>query len=172
MATAVIDNRPQSAATPDRGSEKFLSFELRGEEFAIRVLSVREIMGMQSITAVPQMPPFVKGIINLRGKVVPIIDLRLKFTMPVAEYTQRTCIIVVEVPGDNGRKLMGIVVDAMSEVLNLSPADIEDTPDFGEGLSIPYIFGIAKNKGKVKILLDIDRVLSNAELCELNNLLH
>jgi purine-binding chemotaxis protein CheW len=150
---------------------KFLTFQLANEEFGIRVLKVREIMGVQDITAVPQTPMHIKGVINLRGKVIPVIDLRLKFGLPAAEYTQRTCIIVTQVQGESAQILMGIVVDGVSEVLNLSPSDIEDTPDFGEQVASQYLLGMAKVKGKVKILLDIDRVLSSQELNGLNALL-
>jgi purine-binding chemotaxis protein CheW len=150
---------------------KYLAFHLGAEEFAVGVLSVREILGMQDITAVPQTPEYLKGIINLRGKVVPVVDLRLKFAMEPQEYTQRTSIIVVEVTGGgNARIMMGVVVDSVSEVLNLAADDIEGTPDFGEGVSTPYIRGIAKSKGKVKILLDIDKVLATSELCRLREL--
>ena len=113
----------------------------------------------------------IKGVINLRGKVIPVIDLRLKFGLPAAEYTQRTCIIVTQVQGENSQILMGIVVDGVSEVLNLAASDIEDTPDFGEEVSSQYLLGMAKVKGKVKILLDIDRVLSSQELTGLGALL-
>ena len=150
---------------------KFLTFQLANEEFGIRVLKVREIMGIQDITGVPQTPMHIKGVINLRGKVIPVIDLRLKFGLPAAEYTQRTCIIVTQVQGENSQIHMGIVVDGVSEVLNLSSSDIEDTPDFGEQVASQYLLGMAKVKGKVKILLDIDRVLSSQELNGLNSLL-
>ena len=147
----------------DRGG-KYLAFELGREEFAIRVLKVREIMGIQDITAVPQMPAHVKGVINLRGKVIPVIDLRLKFGLPAQEYAQRTCIIVVQVQREAAPTLMGIVVDAVAEVLNLAGTDIEDTPDFGDGTATPYLLGMAKLKGKVKILVEIDRVLTSQDL--------
>ncbi len=172
MQTTTATSHSGRAATAERHIEKYLSFHVGVEEFAIGVLAVREIMGVQDITAVPQTPSFVKGIINLRGKVVPVIDLRLKFGMPSMEYTQRTCIIVVEVAGESGRMLMGIVVDSVSEVLNVSPGDIESTPDFGEGVTIPYLLGIAKSKGKVKILLDIEKVLNTAEITGLGSLVH
>jgi len=159
-------------ASIDRYAEKYLSFHVGAEEFAIGVLSVREIMGVQDITAVPQTPPYVKGIINLRGKVVPVVDLRLKFSMPPVEYTKRTCIIVVEVAGESSRLLMGVVVDSVSEVLNVAQSEIEGTPDFGDGVTIPYLLGIAKSKGKVKILLDIEKVLNTSELAGLGGLLH
>ncbi len=148
----------------DRRAGKYLSFRLAKEEFAIEVLSVREIMGIQDITAVPQTPVYVKGVINLRGKVIPIIDLRAKFGIPEIEYTQRTCIIVVQVEGESGKLLMGTIVDGVSEVITLHGDDIEDTPDFGDGIAAPYLLGMAKAKGKVKILLDIHAVLSSQEM--------
>jgi len=129
-------------------------------------------MGLQEITAVPQTPAHIKGVINLRGKVVPVIDLRLKFGLATAEYTQRTCIIVTQVQGESGSVLMGIIVDGVSEVLSLTGAEIEDTPDFGEEIAGQYLLGMAKVKGKVKILLDIDRVLSSTELHSLNAIMH
>ena len=163
----------QSApAASDARAGKYLTFQLANEEFGIRVLKVREIMGIQEITAVPQTPAHIKGVINLRGKVVPVVDLRLKFSLPAAEYTQRTCIIVTQVQGESASVLMGIVVDGVSEVLNLTAAEIEDTPDFGEEIATGYLLGMAKVKGKVKILLDIDKVLSSQELHNLNAILH
>ena len=129
-------------------------------------------MGLQEITAVPQTPCHIRGVINLRGKVVPVIDLRLKFGLPTAEYTQRTCIIVTQVQGESSSVLMGIVVDGVSEVLNLTGPEIEDTPDFGEEISGRYLLGMAKVKGKVKILLDIDKVLTAQEVGGLNSILN
>lgn len=145
-------------------SGKYLVFHLADEEFGVHVLKVREIMGLLDITAVPQTPPFVKGVINLRGKVIPVIDLRLKFGLPGAPYTQRTCIIVLEVRLDVSRLLIGVIVDGVSEVLNLQETEIEDAPDFGEDIELPYVLGLAKVKGKVKILLDIDQVLNRHEM--------
>ena len=112
----------------------------------------------------PQTPGFVKGVINLRGKVIPVTDLRLRFGMPAMDYTERTCIIVVEIYGESGMLLIGIVVDSVSEVLNVREEDIEDTPTFGADLNTDYILGMAKLEGGVKILLDIDRVLSIEEI--------
>ena len=165
-------NEPAAAAQADPRAGKYLTFQLASGEFGIRVLKVREIMGLQEITAVPQTPTHVKGVINLRGKVVPVIDLRLKFGVAMAEYTQRTCIIVTQVQGESGPVLMGIIVDGVSEVLNLTAAEIEDTPDFGEAVAGQYLLGMAKVKGKVKILLDIDRVLSSQDLHNLNAIVH
>ena len=170
MQTATVEQTNRYQTNGDRHSEKYLSFYVGAEEFAIGVLSVREIMGVLDITAVPQTPPYVKGIINLRGKVVPVVDLRLKFGMPPAEYTQRTCIVVVDVAGESGRLLMGVVVDTVSEVLNVSSSEIEAAPDFGEGVAIPYLLGIAKCKGKVKLLLDIEKVLHTTDLAGLQKL--
>ncbi|HVP46072.1 MAG TPA: chemotaxis protein CheW [Bryobacteraceae bacterium] len=160
-----------AASKSDERAGKYLVFQLGKEEFGIRVLKVREIMGIQDITAVPQTPGYVKGVINLRGKVIPVVDLRLKFGLPEIEYTQRTCIIVVQVEADSHNMLMGIVVDGVAEVLNLVPGDIEDTPDFGRGVVTPYLLGMAKIKGNVKILLDIDQVLTSQELHGLESVL-
>ncbi|RLB26945.1 MAG: chemotaxis protein CheW [Deltaproteobacteria bacterium] len=146
---------------------KYLTFSLAGEEYGIAILKVKEIIGMMSITSVPRTPEFVKGVINLRGKVIPVVDLRLKFGMQETEYTERTCIIVVEIVGQAGTVLMGIVVDSVSEVLNIIGGEIEDTPSFGTKLDTEYILGMAKMEGGVKILLDIDRVLSTEEIIAL-----
>ena len=170
-STLLTANEPAQATQADARAGKYLTFHLANEEFGIRVLKVREIMGLQEITAVPQTPMHIKGVINLRGKVVPVIDLRLKFGLESAEYTQRTCIIVTQVQAESGSVMMGIVVDGVSEVLNLTGQEIEDTPDFGEAIGGQYLLGMAKVKGKVKILLDIDRVLSGQELHGLNAML-
>jgi purine-binding chemotaxis protein CheW len=150
---------------------KYLIFHLGSEEFGTEVLKVREIMGLQDITPVPQVPPFVKGVINLRGKVIPVVDLRLKFGLAPEDYTARTCIIVVRTLQAEEDLMIGMIVDGVVEVLSLSAAEIEDTPDFGPGIVTPYIRGMAKIKDKVKILLDIDQVLSTTELSGLSALL-
>jgi purine-binding chemotaxis protein CheW len=157
-------------ATSDPRAGKYLIFPLGGEEFGIRVMKVREIMGIQEITAVPQTPTYVKGVINLRGKVIPVVDLRLKFGMPEATYTEHTCIIVVQTEAGSSAILMGIIVDGVVEVLTLSGGEIEDTPDFGQGTVTPYLLGMAKIKGKVKILLEIDQILTSQELNKLGAL--
>ncbi|HYA14966.1 MAG TPA: chemotaxis protein CheW [Syntrophales bacterium] len=140
---------------------KYLTFGLGSEEYGLEILKVKEIIGIMNITYVPKTPKYVKGVINLRGKVIPVIDLRLKFGMDVMEYNDRTCIIVVDIAGQDGKKtIMGIVVDSVSEVLNIKGEEIEDTPTFGVRLDTDYILGMAKVKGGVKILLDIDKVLT------------
>jgi purine-binding chemotaxis protein CheW len=155
-------NEPARAEAAREG--KYLTFSLAGEEYGIGILKVREIIGMMTVTPVPQTPEFVKGVINLRGKVIPVIDLRLRFGLEATTYTERTCIIVVEIDGDSGSIPMGIVVDAVSEVLNIRGADIENTPTFGVKLNTDFILGMAKTGGGVKILLDIDKVLGAYQL--------
>ncbi len=139
---------------------KYLTFKLQNESYGIAVLKIREIIQMQSITLVPQMPAFIKGVINLRGKIIPVIDLRIKFGLDQVADTERTCIIVVQVNLVGRPALqMGLIVDAVEEVTNLAAADIEGTPDFGAKLDTEYIMGMAKVKGVVKTLLDIDRIV-------------
>jgi len=143
---------------------KYLTFSMAGEEYGIGILKIKEIIGMMPVTTVPQTPDFVKGVINLRGKVIPVIDLRLRFGMEEKTYNERTCIIVVEIEGSNGTVLIGIVVDSVSEVLNIQAEDIEDTPTFGTRVDTTYIMGMAKMDGDIKILLDIDKVLNDQEI--------
>ena len=147
---------------------KYLTFSLAGEEYGIGILKVKEIIGMMPVTTVPRTPAFVKGVINLRGKVIPVVDLRLKFGMEEMAYTERTCIIVVEIASQAGPVLIGIVVDSVSEVLNIKGVDIEETPTFGAKLNTDSILGMAKMNGGVKILLDIDKVLSSNETATLD----
>jgi purine-binding chemotaxis protein CheW len=157
----------QAVKAMEEKEGKYLTFSLAEEEYGIGILKIKEIIGMMAITTVPQTPKFVKGVINLRGKVIPVIDLRLRFGMESMDYTERTCIIVVEIDGTAGTVQIGIVVDAVSEVLNISGKDIEDTPTFGTKLDTTYILGMAKMEGGVKILLDIDRVLNGNEISAL-----
>ena len=149
----------EAKKTAAAAAGKYLTFALAQEEYGLLVIKVREIIKIMDITAVPQVPEHVKGVINLRGKVIPIIDLRLKFGLADQAYTERTCIIVVEVALSASKVMMGIVVDAVSEVLTISADEIEQTPEFGERVTTDYMKGVAKVKGKVKILLDLDRVL-------------
>jgi purine-binding chemotaxis protein CheW len=169
MGTTLMKAHPGGGSeTPgaktDHRAGKYLTFHLGTEEFGIRIMQVREIIGVQDITSVPQTPPYVRGVINLRGKVTPVISLRMKFGMPAIENTQRTCIIVVQVQGETGPLLLGTLVDGVSEVATLAEGDIEDTPDFGGAVDLPYILGMAKTKGRVIILLDIDAALNAQEL--------
>jgi purine-binding chemotaxis protein CheW len=162
--TRVLNHVVQRAAEREG---KFLTFSLDHEEYGIGILKVKEIIGMMRITPVQQTPEYVKGVINLRGKVIPVIDLRTRFGMSSSEYTDRTCIVVVEIDAATGRLHIGIVVDSVSEVLNIKGSDIEETPEFGTALKTDYILGMTKTAGSVKILLDIDRVLSADEVMTL-----
>lgn len=137
---------------------KFLTFALGKESYGLGILQVREIIRLPEITQVPCMPPSMRGVINLRGKVVPVVDLRVKFGLSGAAQGERTCVIVVEL-ATRGRALMGLLVDSVEEVSNIPAADIEPTPDFGVGVDTSYIVGMAKVKGVVKTLLDIDKVI-------------
>ena len=143
---------------------KYLTFSLAEEEYGIGILKIKEIIGMMPITTVPRTPEFVKGVINLRGKVIPVMDLRLRFGMKEIEYSERTCIVVVEIEGTSGTVMIGVVVDSVSEVLNIKGEDVEETPTFGAKMNTDYILGMAKMEGGVKILLDIDRVLGTQEI--------
>ena len=165
--TAPRDTIDQAVKVMAEKEGKYLTFSLADEEYGIGILKIKEIIGMMAITTVPQTPEFVKGVINLRGKVIPVMDLRLRFSMEEMDYTERTCIIVVEIEGSAGTIQIGIVVDSVSEVLNIKGDDVEETPTFGTKLNTDYILGMAKMEGGVKIILDIDRVLSGGEVAVL-----
>ncbi len=143
---------------------KYLTFALGAEEYGLEILKVREIIGYMDITAVPQTPEHVKGVINLRGQVIPVIDLRAKFGMDTAEVTEETCIIVVEITQGSRQFQTGIVVDHVSEVLDIDGNDIEESPQFGTSVNTDFILGMGKIGESVKILLDIDKVLVGDEL--------
>jgi len=164
MTNTLEETMSQAVAVMSDREGKYLTFSLAAEEYGISILKVKELIGMMPITTVPQTPPYVKGVINLRGKVIPVVDLRSKFGLDSMEYTERTCIIVAEIPGTAKMIPMGIVVDSVSEVLNIKSGDIEDTPSFGSRLDTDYILGMAKVGGGVKILLDIDRVMNAEEI--------
>jgi purine-binding chemotaxis protein CheW len=148
------------ASANTKQSGKYLTVVLDNESYGIAVIKVREIIRLQKITPVPQMPAFVKGVINLRGRVIPIVDLRVKFGLK-AEFAERTCIVVVQVKLANTQVVqMGLIVDSVEEVVNLTGEEIEPTPDFGAKVDTSYLLGMAKVKGQVKTLLDIDRVVA------------
>ena len=154
----------ETVITLEEMAGKYLTFKLASEEYALEITKVIEIIGMMDFTSLPRTPDFVKGVINLRGKVIPVIDLRLRFGLPEADYTDKTCIIVVEIHQDGAKIQIGIIVDSVSEVLYVAVEEIEETPRFGLSLNTEYILGMAKGKGIVRTLLDIDRVLVNDEL--------
>ncbi len=145
-------------------TNKHLTFALGGEEYGLDILKVREIIGIMPITRVPRTPEFVRGVINLRGKVIPVVDLRVKFGMDRVEDTDRTCIVVVQVSGKNGHTVMGTVVDEVSEVIDIAEEQIEATPDFGADIDTDFVLGIGKIADKVVMVLDIDKVLSAREI--------
>jgi purine-binding chemotaxis protein CheW len=153
-----IDTTTPSALQSLAG--KYLTVVLDNEAYGIAVMKVREIIRMLKITPVPQMPEFVKGVINLRGRVIPVVDLRVKFGLK-AEFTERTCVVVVQVDSTLGKAMqMGLIVDSVEEVLNVAGDMIEPTPDFGTLIDTSYLLGMVKVKGQVKTLLDINRVVA------------
>ena len=168
--TQVADSLSNALEDNKGKDNKFLTFCLGQEEYGVEILTVREIIGIIGITPVPQLPEYVKGVINLHGKIIPVIELRTKFALPSVEYTEATCVIVVEVSDGNEAEhfQMGVIVDSVSEVLNIARDDIEPPPKFGDGLSTEYILGMGKvsegDREKVVILLDIDKVLTESEL--------
>lgn len=168
MSTPSLE-RPAAAAQGLAG--KYLTFTLGRESYGIDVLKVREIIRLTTITVVPQMPAHVRGVINLRGKIIPVMDLRRRFGLSESASTDQTCIIVVQVKLPGARiAQMGQVVDGVEEVVSIAAADIEETPDFGGQICTDYILGIAKVKGAVKTLLDIDGVVGADALQHIKNL--
>lgn len=163
-AVGEVSAKPVEGA---RGREgKYLTFVLGDEEYGIDITKVKEIIGVMGVTHIPRTPAFIKGVINLRGKVIPIVDLRLKFGMEEIPHTRETVFIVVEESG----MLMGVVVDTVREVLNIHEAEIEPPPQFGTKLNTEFILGMGKVQGKVKILLDIDKALSAEETALIANM--
>lgn len=159
MATATIETTAGNLAQQLAG--KHLTFVLGREHYGVPVLKVREIIRLCNITPVPQMPDYIKGVLNLRGKIIPVADLRIKFALSKVENTDLTCIVVVSIAlPDKTSSLMGLIVDAVEEVVNIATSDIEPTPDFGAALDTDYILGMAKIKGTVKTLLDLDKVVT------------
>jgi len=151
-------------------SGKYLTFSLGNEEYGVDIMKVREIIGIMEITAVPHTPEYIKGVINLRGRVIPVLELRLRFGMDSKEYDDRTCIIVVEVSGVNGQIMIGMLVDSVSEVVNIDENEIEPPPDFGTTAEAESILGMGKIKGAVKILLDVDQVVGRGVMEQLESM--
>ena len=143
---------------------QYLTFKLEGETFALDVVKVREILDYSNITKVPQTPDFMKGVINLRGSVVPVVDMRLKFNMPPQERTVDTCVIVVEISIDDEATVLGALVDSVQEVFELEPTHIEAAPRIGTKLRTEFILGMGKREEQFVIILDIDKVFSSEEL--------
>jgi purine-binding chemotaxis protein CheW len=141
-----------------------LSFHVAGEEYAIGILQVKEIIEYDEITMVPKTPPSIRGVINLRGSVVPVVDLAVKFGLPATGVTKRTCIVIVEVDLEGEPTVMGVMADAVSQVIEFQTEDIEAPPSFGTGVDVDYLRGMGKVGKKFVLLLDIDKVLSAEEL--------
>lgn len=161
MSSPSPASEPTAESTASRAG-KYLTFYLADEEYGVEILKVQEIIGMLPVTRVPRTPHFVRGVINLRGKVIPIIDLRVKFGMDAAT-GEESCMIVVQVQGVQ----LGVVVDRVSEVRAITAAEIAEPPSFGSEVDTDFLLGIAKGQGRVALLLDIDRVLTSAEVLDL-----
>ena len=168
MSTTATTPTKTTAGTTDASARagRYLTFSMAREEYGLEILKVQEIIGMMNVTRVPRTPDFIRGVINLRGKVIPVIDLRRKLQFEAKDDTDRTCIIVVQVQHADTTITMGIIVDSVSEVLNVSATQIEPTPEFGFNISTEFILGMGKVDKRVIILLDADRILSTGELTE------
>jgi purine-binding chemotaxis protein CheW len=151
---------------------KYLTFRLADEEYGLEIMKVQEIIGLMPITQLPRVPEYVRGIINLRGHVTPTIDLRTKFGLPRIPDTEKTCIIVVEVAASRGKAKIGIVVDEVAEVLDFRAEEIELAPEFGTSLNVDFMLGLGVIKGAVKILLDVEKVLTFEEVRMVQDLSH
>jgi purine-binding chemotaxis protein CheW len=160
------DNTSASPAAGNAAAKagKYLTFKLAAEEYGLEILKVQEIIGMMKVTRVPKVPAFIRGVINLRGKVIPVVDLRPKFGMPAQADTDRSCIIVVQIGNGETRVTTGILVDDVSEVLNIAGEQIEAPPSFGMSISTDFILGMGKVGHKVVMLLDIDKALASGDL--------
>jgi purine-binding chemotaxis protein CheW len=155
------------AADGEPDQQQFLTFNLGGEIFAIGILAIKEIIEYGNLTEVPMMPEFIRGVINLRGAVVPVVDLAARFGRAGSTVTRRTCIVIIEMEADGERQDVGVVVDAVNEVLEILPQDIEPAPAFGAKIRTDFIRGMGKVNGKFVILLNVNRVLSVDEMAEL-----
>lgn len=162
MTVAAVEEQVSARLTG-----KYLTFKLGEESYGVGILKVQEIIGIMAITHVPRTPPFVRGVINLRGRVIPVVDLRLKFDMPSQADTERTCVIVAQVMRAGTQVTMGLIVDEVSEVLEVRAEQIEPAPSFGASVDTAFILGMGKVGGKVVVLLDVDRVLSGEEVSAL-----
>ncbi|WP_422010588.1 chemotaxis protein CheW [Roseateles sp.] len=156
-----------SLSAPAGLPSQYLTFNLAGETFAIGILSIKEIIQFRGLTEVPMMPRSVRGVINLRGAVVPVVDLAMRFGKPASLAGRRSCIVIVEVADGSDSPVLGVMVDAVSEVVDIPPEDIEDAPSFGASIRREFIAGIGKLRGKFVVLLEVSRALSLDELSAL-----
>ena len=169
---ATVTTKKTGDSTASLSAGKYLTFKLGAESYGLAILKVQEIIGLMAITQVPKAPHFMRGIINLRGRVIAVVDSRLKFDMDVREDTERTCVIVVQVRLAGQEITMGLIVDEVSEVLDIPGNLIEPPPAFGQDVNTDFILGIGKVGGKVIMLLDVDRVLSGGDAVLLENVVH
>lgn len=161
MSNSSLTKTPGDAVSPHGG--KYLTFSLGGEEYGLQIGKVREIIGYLHVTAVPRTPPFVEGVINLRGQIIPVLDLRVRFAMETAARTRQTCIIVVETRRDGRGLSIGLIVDRVLEVLEIAGKDIDEPPALGSAVATDFILGMGKSGNAVKILLDVDRVVATGD---------
>ncbi len=165
--TALLDHPPRSTNL----AGKYMGFKLGAENFGLEILKVQEIIGLMNITAVPRTPAFVRGVINLRGKVIPVVDLRRKFGMATKEDTELTCVMVVQVTLNGILVTMGVIVDQVSEVMDIKADQVEPPPVFGDGEAEKFLLGIGKFQSNVVLLLDVDRILSDGEMCMIGDMI-
>ena len=164
MAMNMIQGLEMDGIVLNRDGNQYLSFILAGEEYGIDILRVQEIKGWNSVTPIPNTPKYIKGVINLRGTIVPIIDLRERFNLETIPYGATTVVIVLRVESEKGSRIMGIVVDAVSEVYNIAANDLKAAPDFGQAISTDFVKGLATVDEKMVIVLDIDHLLNSSVL--------
>jgi purine-binding chemotaxis protein CheW len=150
--------------------QQYLTFFLADEEYAINIQRVKEIIEYTTVTKVPKVPEWIRGVINLRGNVVPVVDLAVRFGLAESPVTKTTCIVIVEVEQDSERTVMGVIADAVNQVIDLTPKDIEEPPAFGTRVRLEYLFGMGKLGKKFALILNIDTVLSNTELLTVSTL--
>lgn len=170
MSAAALKISNEDSRGVEASSNQYLAFILAGEEYGVDILRVQEIKGWTSVTLIPNMPPHIKGVLNLRGTIVPIIDLRLRFGLDSIAYGATTVIVVLKVTGQQGSRTMGIVVDAVSDVYNVTAAEMKAPPDFGGSIKTEYVNGLATLDKKMVILLNIDRLLNGDEVAVLENI--
>lgn len=170
MAEERSQDNAESRADLAHLAGKYLTFKLAEEEYGLEIIKVQEIIGLMPITKVPRVPGYMRGVINLRGRIIPTIDLRTKFGLERVEDTDKTCIIVVEVMSAKGKVNVGIIVDQVAEVLDVAANEIDHAPEFGTALNTDFILGVGIVKGSVKILLDIDKVLTTEEIAAVHSM--
>lgn len=163
---SLSDQQVQNEDTVDLShlAGKYLTFHIAKEEYGIEILKVKEIIGVMTITRIPRTPDYIRGVINLRGKVIPVMEMRCKFELEAREDTSETCIIVVDVRHEGRSMMMGILVDSVSEVVNIASSEIEKAPYMGGGVDTRFILGMGKTKDHVVILLDIDKILTDRDI--------